>query len=385
MAEQNQEDITWRDFLRSYAAGDCETFTGGIGHPCSPPSRGSLPHLKHLKSDYHGELPKPLYESSTDIDIDTARKVRAFYEETGFLAPPRSPSELLRIRCAKDYELTRPAQMANIQMATDLVALHFPSAIITFSLYLDDAQHHVAAAGSPESIKHLALDIGTRVPPHVSLCGHAILQHKGLHFVPDLASDWRFRGNPWVRGGTKSYIGISVNLPPNPGTLLTSFELPEKTVSIGTLNVLFVDHHLDQVTPAQTKYLEHIAHILEEQLRSTWLGKRHLKEFRAREIVLDYLENSLVNRHSKGDADNLPLDSSTIGTSVSSPAKLQIEIPVEAQHAVDKMRTVLECAEYIGIIDVSLLGIHETVSISACRGFARILLISKSDSDSSHV
>jgi len=367
MAEHDQEDLLWRDFLRSYAAGDCKTFTSEIGHPCSPPSRGSLPRLKHLKSDYHGELPKPLYESSTDIGIDTAHKVRVFYEETGFLAPPRSPSEILRIRCAQDYELTRPAQMANIQMATDLVALHFPSAIITFSLYLDDAQHHVAAAGSPESIKHLALDIGTRVPPHISLCGHAILQQKDLHFVPNLAADWRFRGNPWVRGGTKSYIGITVNLPPNPGTLLASSELPEKTVSIGTLNVLFVDHHLERVTPAQTKYLQHIAHILEGQLRSTWLGKRHLKDFQAREIVLDYLESSLVNRHLKGDADTLSLDSSTTGTSVSVPARLHIEIPIEAQHAIDSMKTVLKSAEFICIVDVSVLGINQTVSIPACE------------------
>ena len=362
MTDSREDDIAWRRFLLSYAAGDDHNLTGKPGSSLTPPGSNVSRSLKPLTSDYHGELDKPLYESSTDIDILTARRVREFYEETGYLAPPRSPTEAMRIRCVQDYELTRPAQLTNIQTVTDLVALHFQSAICTFSLYLDDAQHHVAAAGSPQGIKDLALDIGTRVPTHVSLCGHAILRHKGVHFVPELANDWRFRGNPWVRGGTKSYIGIGVNLAPNPGDSLSSSEVSEQTVSVGTLNVLFIEDHLEKITPAQTKFLEQIAHILEEQMRSTWLGRRHRKDFAAGEIVLDYLESSLVNRALNEKAGKSLGDSSTDEIEDVASARLRIEIPMEAQYAVDAMRTILDAAELVCIVDVSVLGIHEFVS-----------------------
>jgi hypothetical protein len=328
-----------------------------------PPQR--IRKAETLKNpEFHAELDVPLYDSSTDIDLSTARKVREFYKVNGFLAPPRSPKENMRMQCIRDYDLAKTAQIANIQKATELLSWYFPETVCTFSLFRDDAQHHVAAAGPPHLVDTLSLSIGTRVPPQISLCGHTILLGQGIKFVSDLANDWRYRENPWVQNGMKSYIGSVVRLQPDP-TLSTT--LPAKstdqthTVAIGALNICFLERRLEGISPEQTRVIERITDILEEQLRSTWQAQRHVKEVRARQSVSDYLESSLVRSIPAFQEGSLASrnEGSTSGTGTGTGTGAgagvgdKLDFQAEARHAINKIRAQLDEVDLACILDLS--------------------------------
>ena len=360
----DDDDTAWLRFLRAYAQGDHQQCLNSPG----PSDQGSTTNETSKKPEFHAELAAPLYGSSTDIDLATARKVREFYETNGFLAPPRSPKEDMRMQCIRDYDLAKTAQIANIQKATELLSWYFPETVCTFSLFRDDAQHHVAAAGPPHLVDNLALSIGTRVPPQISLCGHAILLGQGIQFVSDLVNDWRYRENPWVQNGMKSYIGSVVRLQPDP-TLPTT--LPDKstdqthTVAIGALNICFLERRLEGISPEQTRVIERITDILEEQLRSTWQAQRHVKEVRARQTVSDYLESSLVrsipalqegslSSRNEGSLSSRN-EGSTSGTGAGMGVGDKLDFQAEARHAINKIHAQLDEVDFACILDLSSL------------------------------
>jgi hypothetical protein len=92
------------------------------------------------RPEFHTELNVPPWDSNTDIDLSTARKVREFYHANGFLGD-------MRMQCIRNYDLAKPAQITNSEFAIDLLLCYFPDTVSTFSLFLDDAQHHIAAVG----------------------------------------------------------------------------------------------------------------------------------------------------------------------------------------------------------------------------------------------
>jgi hypothetical protein len=223
---------------------------------------------------------------------------------------------------------------------------------------------HVAAAGPPHLVDTLSLSIGTRVPPQISLCGHTILLGQGIKFVSDLANDWRYRENPWVQNGMKSYIGSVVRLQPDP-TLSTT--LPAKstdqthTVAIGALNICFLERRLEGISPEQTRVIERITDILEEQLRSTWQAQRHVKEVRARQSVSDYLESSLVRSIPAFQEGSLASrnEGSTSGTGTGTGTGAgagvgdKLDFQAEARHAINKIRAQLDEVDLACILDLS--------------------------------
>jgi hypothetical protein len=357
MTSDSATDELWLSYLKSYASGEHAELD--VPGPQSANDSGSA---EENSSESQPPSPPYLYANGITIDTATARRVREFYEEYRYLSPPRSPREIERRRCVNDYRLRSPVQLANIQNATALLASFFLGAVCTFSLFLDDSQYQVAASGPDDLIERLQLTVGTPVPPQIGLCSHAILQDKEIQFIPDLHDDWRFAGNPYAKAGIKSYIGSVVHLHPNPGHIPTqdSQSLHEdassENVGIGVLNISFVHDYLEQLTPAQTKVVKEITSILQEQLRSTWQGNTYLRDSKARQVLADYLETSLVRRPLEKDLSILEQSRSQSGEgSISSSSENQraYNFKIEAETAVEQLRSVLDEVDFIGIIDLS--------------------------------
>jgi hypothetical protein len=297
--ERNLE--RWRGFLYSYAHGEFSS----TAPPLSPSSTRRNPDSGTSNGDYQQlgiDLEHPLY-NTVEITTDVAKRVRGFYEKTSVLPPPRAPLEPLREQVILEYDLYSDSQTQNFQSATDLVQAFF-GGICTFTIFRSNIQELRAASGPPEVLNNLGLVAGSRLLPETSLCGHCVLQTEGCFYIPDLANDWRYTGNPYADEikGIKSYVGRTVSLSVDPSQPTEIDKVP-----VGVINLMHLDTHLPPLTAYQQKVLEHIQRMLETQLNATWQGHARSKEAQARRAVSKLLESEHFTLHSS--LQSAPLNS----------------------------------------------------------------------------
>lgn len=236
----------------------------------------------------------PVYDS-IEIGNQTARRVREFYKRHAYLPPPRAPLELLREQIIKEYDLYSPEQVQNIQAALDLVRAFF-GGICTFSLFQQSVQVLMACSGPPEVLDAVGLFPGKRLLPETSLCGHSVLfANESTHmYIPDLAQDWRYQGNPYAdeMKGVRTYIGATVTLDIDPATK------SGQSVAVGVINSMHLDGVLPPLNAEQSKVMTSVARFLTEILRATWEGLHRTREARSRRVVSDFLDHIMLPKTS---------------------------------------------------------------------------------------
>jgi hypothetical protein len=150
-------------------------------------------------------------------------------------------------------------------------------------------------------------------------------------FIPDLAKDWRYAGNPYVDSdkGVKSYLGsvISLNVDPSSST-------EQRAVGIGVINSMHLDDYLPPLNEEQERVMKHVSRMLETQLRASWEGQGRTREARARRAVSDFVE--MIGETKDGDVDPYSL-------------------------AVKQIRAGLKAVDGVGVVD--LRSIHGVVSL----------------------
>jgi hypothetical protein len=278
-----------------------------------------------------------------------------------------------------EYDLYSEKQASNVQAATDLVQAFF-GGIVTFTLFKHSQQELIAISGPKDVVDAVGLFVGKRLLPETSLCGHAILFPKDMLYIPDLARDWRYTGNPYADElkGVKSYLSSVVSLNVDPAAL----EEEERTVPVGVINLMHLDEHLPPLTPKQEKVIKHITDMLETQLRATWEGHHRTSEAKKKNALTEYLEDTLVQPLEGMDTFGTsaipespestvrpdPLarmgssssgrKASTVGTEAALVGAGGV--PYCAQMAASKIRAVLGEVDTLAIIDVR--GLHIIVS-----------------------
>jgi hypothetical protein len=89
----------WQAFLQSYSQGDFPANQT----PTSPPVP-SVDRGKERPFTFQEYEKAPVYVHS-EIDLETASRVREFYARHGFLPPPRGSGESAREQCVEEYDL----------------------------------------------------------------------------------------------------------------------------------------------------------------------------------------------------------------------------------------------------------------------------------------
>ncbi|WVW83503.1 hypothetical protein I302_105524 [Kwoniella bestiolae CBS 10118] len=283
----------WAAFLTSYAEGDWQ--------PDSTPAKPTndsreTTHRPSVdgRQDAEDLSAEPDLYTSPIIDRNIANKVRQYCTVRDFLPPPRSPDEALREEIILEYDLLSPVQSGNIQSAIDIISAFFPGTVVTFTLFRNAIQTFVAVAGPDDLLKTFGLVNGMYVEPNTGLCGHSILLDNEIMFVPSLSDDWRFRSNPYVMAGLKSYIGSAVSLELDPLNVNPHRKGRPERVGIGALNVLFMYTPLIDLTPQQSMVVRNITKMLESQLRATWEGHIRTREAKVRRAITDLIEEGFV-------------------------------------------------------------------------------------------
>jgi hypothetical protein len=251
-----------------------------------------------LDPDMGSDFSRPVYDS-IQIGDQTARRVREFYKRHAYLPPPRAPLELLREQIIKEYDLYSSEQVHNIQAALDLVRAYF-GGICTFSLFQQNVQVLMACSGPPEVLDAVGLFPGKRLLPETSLCGHSVLFANGSPhiYIPDLAQDWRYQGNPYAdeMKGVRTYIGATVSLRIDPASR------SNQTVAVGVINSMHLDGVLPPLSADQSRVMTSVARFLTEILQATWEGLHRTREARARRVVSDFLDHIMLPKPSNSAA-----------------------------------------------------------------------------------
>ena len=292
--------------------------------------------------DYGAENPDiPLY-SSTSVTRETARTIRDFFCTHGYLPPPRAIQETQRESCIFEYDIFPEIQLANIQEATNLISNFFPGTLCPFSLFHSHIQRYYAFAGPQEHIDSFAMTQGMRIPAEDSLCGHAVLHSKEPFYMADASKDWRYVNSPFVRKGIHAYICSPVSLDIDPADSSSS----RRQVSIGTLNVCWINETKESVSPTEYQVVAYITRMLQTQIRATWEGHRQTREARLRRTVLELLDLTFeadgdFGPTRKASTDALPVnysDSTTFATL--------------AMSAVNMIQATLPELDYVTSIDI---------------------------------
>jgi hypothetical protein len=328
----------WQAFLERLAINGCTTNE-------KPPMPTTPAHLlERLRNftaiEYGAENPDlPLY-SSTSVTRETARTIRDFFCTHGYLPPPRATMEAQRESCILEYDIFSEIQLANIQEATNLISNFFPDTLCSFSLFHNRIQRYYAFAGPQTHIDLFSMYKGMRIPAEDSLCGHAVLHAKEPFFMADASQDWRYVNNPFVKKGIHAYIGSPVSLDIDPSDSSSN----RQQVSIGTLNVCWINQTKESVSPTEYQVVAYITRMLQTQIRATWEGHRRTREARLRRTVLDFLDLTFEADKDVGPprkaADALPINSSP-----------SISFAALAANAINMIQATLPELQYVAMID----------------------------------
>ncbi|KAJ7037861.1 hypothetical protein C8F04DRAFT_1090413 [Mycena alexandri] len=330
----------WVLFLRDYAK--------GIERPTPP----ALQTARTSKSAPSGipSFEVPLYPPG-EISRETARVIAEFYEEHGFLPPPRADEEPVRQAVIREYNLFREDQAENFHRCSSLVNAFFPFApICTISLFHNDTQVIVSKGGD------FPVALGERLVTETSICGHVVLKKNGeTTELREIADDWRFLGNPWtsIDTGVKGYIGVPITLEVDPANPQQS-----ERVTVGVI-ALMGNSPFPKLTDIQTKVLDDLSSMLSVQLRSTWEGWRRGKEMRLRNAVSLFLEKALVDPSQKAIRETTamaepPVEGSESGRSTPSLRSADAEMLTSGifASAAEQLQELLE-ADFAIIVDLT--------------------------------
>ncbi|KAJ7126180.1 hypothetical protein C8R44DRAFT_781272 [Mycena epipterygia] len=264
----------WTLFLEEYAKGQARLPPPALKHSThvvdsSVPSTRTPPSLE-----------VPVYRPG-EISPETARTIAEFYDQYGFLPPPRADEETVRLQTIQEYNLFRQAQTENFHRCSSLVNTFFHFApVCTISLFHNDIQVLVSKAGEFPAQEGLLPETDSTLNEN----GQAAELH-------ELAGDWRFSGNPLSAvdsHGVKGYVGVPFTLEVDP-----SNPHDAERVTVGVVAVMS-NRPLPKLTDTQRKVLDDLSTMLSVQLRSTWEGWQRAKETRLRNAVSLFLEKGLV-------------------------------------------------------------------------------------------
>ncbi|KAJ7185541.1 hypothetical protein C8R46DRAFT_381736 [Mycena filopes] len=338
-AEEDGERLDqWISFLRDYAKGKQR-----------PP-----PPL--VRADRTSKTPSaipsfdiPLYPPG-EISRATARIIAEFYEEHGFLPPPRADEEPVRQAAIREYNLFREDQAENFHRCTSLVTAFFPFApICTISLFHNDTQVVVSKGGD------FPVTLGEGLVTETSICGHVVLKKNGeTTELLEVADDWRFLGNPWTSmdAGVKGYVGVPITLEIDPAD-------PQRSdrVTVGVI-ALMGNSPFPKLTDTQTRVLDDLSSMLSVQLRSTWEGWRRGKEARLRNAISVFLDKALVDPSQQAIRETTviaepPVEGSDSGRSTPSLRSADAEMLTSAifASAAEQLQKLLE-ADFAIIVDL---------------------------------
>ncbi|KAJ7731932.1 hypothetical protein DFH07DRAFT_846816 [Mycena maculata] len=277
----------WTLFLQEYRKGK--------ERPPPPPLR-SARAVKAAKAATSVPPVVPTYPPG-EISPATARAIAEFYDEYGFLPPPRADEETVRRQTIQEFNLFRPDQAENFHRCSSLVNSFFQFApVCTISLFHNDVQVVVSKAGEfplPIGIPATSTETeGEALALETSICAHVVLKKKGETVeLNELAGDWRFTGNPLCAAdskGVKGYIGVPLSLEVDPSNPDNS-----ERVTVGVL-ALMSNRPFLRLSATQLKVLDDLSTMLSVQLRSTWESWQRTKETRLRNAVSLFLEKALV-------------------------------------------------------------------------------------------
>ncbi|KAJ7158384.1 hypothetical protein C8R43DRAFT_1105690 [Mycena crocata] len=274
MTSEDTDALTlWTVYLQEYAKGH--------ERPPPPPLKSSTKSASDLPS-----FDIPLYPPG-EISRETAQIIAEFYDQYGFLPPPRADEETVRLRTIREYNLFRQDQIENFHRCSSLVNSFFQFApVCTISLFHNDVQVVVSKAGD------FPVKLGEGLVTETSICGHVVLKKNGqtteLH---EISGDWRFAGNPWCAvdsNGIQGYVGVPITLEADPSNPQDS-----ERVTVGVI-ALMSNRPFPKLIEMQRKVLDDLSSMLSVQLRSTWEGWRRGKEARLRNAVSLFLDKALV-------------------------------------------------------------------------------------------
>ncbi|KAL7419438.1 hypothetical protein Q5752_006276 [Cryptotrichosporon argae] len=349
----------WTSFLSDYARGQFSPDEV----PAPPTPTAFRPQA--ASPDYAADC--PVYYA-VDIDGEAARRVQRFYVRNGFLPPPRAPLEPVRERIILEYDLYSREQVGNIESAVDLVQAVF-GGLCTFTLFRDNVQVLMAVCGDPDVVKAVGLAPGNRLLPETSLCGHQILFDRAELHIPNLATDWRYAGNPYCEAsaGIKSYYGSTVYLPIDPsepaGDPRAPLDGPSKHVGVGVINIMHLEAPIVAVTAEQRRVLRHTTRMLETNLRATWEGHMRTKQAKAQRAVYDFIEYRLAAwRSSAAELAGSRRGSEDSQSASAEQAVLASADPLVtgAQDVCERIRSSLSEADLVAIVDTR--GFHRVTS-----------------------
>ncbi|KAJ7485409.1 hypothetical protein FB451DRAFT_1229641 [Mycena latifolia] len=340
MGDPDAEDALakWTLFLQEYAKGNEQ--------PPPPPLRST----NSATSTKSRELPSfevPLYPPG-EISRETARTIAEFYDEHGFLPPPRADEESVRLQTIQEYNLFREDQAENFHRSASLVNTFFDFApVCTISLFHHDVQVVVSKSGD------FPVQLGEGLVTETSICGHVVLKKNGeTTELNEVTRDWRFAGNPWagISNGVKGYVGVPITLEVDPSNPLHS-----ERVTVGVL-ALMSNRTLPTFTVTQRKVLNDLCTMLSVQLRSTWEGLRRGKEARLRNAVSLFLEAALVEPSTKAMVNTVVMTGPPVQGSGSGRNTPRSEAMVLTSNlfsnAAQQIQELLE-ADFVIIIDLT--------------------------------
>ncbi|KAJ7033749.1 hypothetical protein C8F04DRAFT_1104053 [Mycena alexandri] len=336
----SEDDLTkWTLFLREYSRGN----EGPLPRPPGQP-HATIAHSVPSALAFGAPL-YPLGEISTE----TARAVAQFYEQQGFLPPPRADGEAVRLQTIQEYNLFRQDQIENFNRCSSLVKSFFPFApICTISLF-----HRTEAVVS--QVGKLPGKRGAAFDAETTISGHVLLTKAGQTTeLCQVADDWRFARNPRIVGsnGVKGYIGVPVTLEIDPSNPQTSQRVTVAVIS------LMSDQPFRRLTDTQRRVLDDLSSMLSVQLRSNWEGSRRGKEMRLRNAVSLFLETALVDlshqaiKHTTATLAEPPVEGSEPGKSTPNLRGMDALTSSIFSSAAEQLQQLLDADSAI-IIDLS--------------------------------
>lgn len=148
--------------------------------------------------------PRPAMSSTSSQRIQSylgaGKRAEIFYRDHGYLPSILPPHEETRLHALSRYGPPKIAGNPNFERIAHLVKLVFNSKLVLITLVGENEQIFQAQMGGGGEITIASLQTlaGSR---NCSFCSHAILQDSDEPIVIfDAAKDWRFSGNPLVKG-----------------------------------------------------------------------------------------------------------------------------------------------------------------------------------------
>ncbi|GAK66680.1 uncharacterized protein PAN0_014d4903 [Moesziomyces antarcticus] len=249
--------------------------------------------------------PRPGITSTASQRIQSylaaGRRAELFYRDHGYLPSILPPHEESRLHALARYGPPKIAGNPNFERIAHLVKLVFNSKLVLITLVGENEQIVQTQMGGGGEVTTASLQTlaGSR---NCSFCSHAILQDGDEPIVIfDAAKDWRFSGNPLVKGSPdiRFYAG---------SPLRTSDGL-----NIGAL-CLIDDKPRTQFGPRQRHTLKEFARVVMREMQLLRDKIQFSMRDRMQRSVELFTKECLEMDSEEGESDALATPQGTVGT-----------------------------------------------------------------------